>query len=61
MITHCICYDLSIKDIVNLLVDKTLEDLDICDRCRLCNPYIEESLKTGITEFPVDYFDRSHK
>lgn len=61
MITHCICYDLSIKEISDLLVYKTLEDLDICNKCRMCNPYIEECLKTGIAEFPIDYFKSKNK
>lgn len=30
----------------------------ICDKCRMCNPYIEESAKTGITEFPINYFKK---
>jgi len=29
---------------------------NICNKCRMCNPYIEESKKTGISKFPIDYF-----
>jgi len=51
MITHCICYNISIEDILKL---PSLNN--ICNKCRRCNPYIEEAIKTGITRFPIDYF-----
>lgn len=51
MTTHCICYNISIEDIVKL------SSIDgICNKCRMCNPYIEESRKTGIVKFPINYF-----
>lgn len=59
MITHCICYNLSIEDIIKL------PSIDgICNKCRICNPYIQESIKTGMVKFPIDYFknyDKIHK
>jgi hypothetical protein len=57
MITHCICYKISFLDILknNISLD------GICNKCRMCNPYIEESIKTGITEFPIDYFKNYDK
>lgn len=51
MITKCVCYNISFKEILE--TNKSLDG--ICDKCRMCNPYIEEALKTGIVEFPIDY------
>lgn len=57
MITHCICFNISFKEIL-----ERNENLDnICNKCRMCNPYIRESIKTGITEFPIDYFKNHDK
>jgi len=56
MITHCICYNISFGDILKL---SSLDN--ICNKCRMCNPYIQEAIKTGITEFPIDYFKNYDK
>lgn len=42
MVTHCICFNISFTDILKQLETKTLEELNICNKCKLCNPYIEE-------------------
>jgi bacterioferritin-associated ferredoxin len=62
MITHCICYDLSFKEIKSILDTNninTLEELqdkhDICDKCCMCNEYIERMIHTGETKFEVGY------
>lgn len=56
MITHCICYNISIEDIIKL---SSIDN--ICNKCRMCNPYVEEAVKTGITKFPVNYFKNYDK
>lgn len=56
MITKCICYNITFKDIIKL---PSLDN--ICDKCRRCNPYIKESMITGITEFPINYFKKYDK
>ncbi len=51
MITHCICYNITFEDILKLpSID------NICNKCKRCNPFIQESIKTGQVEFPLDYF-----
>lgn len=57
MITKCICYNITFRDI--LINNMSLNN--ICNKCRMCNPYIQESIKTGITEFPIDYFKNYDK
>jgi len=54
MIKKCICYDLYFSDIVMNNIPLT----NICNKCRMCNPYIAEAIKTGIFEFPLDYFKK---
>ena len=61
MITHCICYNISFIDILKKLEHENLENLNICNKCRMCNPYIEESIKTGIVKFPINYFKQYDK
>lgn len=58
MITHCICHNLSFLLILEIAKQKNLQTLEeikkeegICDKCRLCNKYIQEALKTGQTRF----------
>lgn len=51
MITKCICYNITFEEILKL---SSIEN--ICNKCKMCNPYIKESIKTGMTKFPVDYF-----
>ena len=57
-IDKCICYDRSFRRIQKEShengIDK-LEDvqhiMNICNKCKLCNPYIEEMFKTGKLSF----------
>ena len=50
-VTHCICYDKAIEDIVAAAREKKLATLDeiaeqigCADKCGLCGPYIEAAL-----------------
>jgi len=61
-IDKCVCYDRSFRRIYkesNQNGIDTLEDvqsiMNICDKCKLCNPYIEEMFKTGTTTFNKIY------
>lgn len=58
IINKCICYELTFADILKACRNfniSNVEDIDevlgICNKCCTCNPYISESLKTGVTEF----------
>jgi NAD(P)H-nitrite reductase large subunit len=60
MITHCICFNKSFKEIIDLAKENDLKYLhqiqrkfDICNKCHMCNPYIKQALVTGETKFPV--------
>lgn len=57
-ITHCTCHDISFSEISKICESKnykSLEDIieneNICDRCMMCNPYVECMLETGQTNF----------
>lgn len=57
-IDKCVCYNRSFRRILKESTENgidTLEDLqrimNICNKCEMCNPYIEEMYKTGKTEF----------
>jgi len=48
----CVCYDIPIEDIVEAAeflgiesVEEVISEMGICDKCRLCNKYIEMDLK----------------
>ena len=50
-VTHCICYDKPIKDIVKEAKQKNLKSIEeivaeikCADMCQMCVPYIEEKL-----------------
>ncbi len=52
-VTHCICHDKRIDDIVTAAREKKLTTLDeiiaqigCADKCGLCAPYIEEKLSS---------------
>jgi bacterioferritin-associated ferredoxin len=57
-IDRCICYDKTFKEIyeeslkvgINTL-EQVRDDLSICDRCEMCNPYIDEMFKSEIFKF----------
>lgn len=58
MITHCICYKLPFLLILEIAKSKNLKSIEeikekerICNKCCLCNKYIQESLETGKIEF----------
>jgi bacterioferritin-associated ferredoxin len=57
-IDKCICYDRSFRRIYKEASEcgiDTLENvqsiMNICNKCKLCNPYIKEMFKTGQKEF----------
>jgi hypothetical protein len=57
-IDRCICYNRSFQDIYKESLEKNINTLqgiqkimNICNKCKLCNPYIEESLTSGKTDF----------
>lgn len=58
MITHCICHKISFADILKLAKENHIDrlpalkqKLNICNKCRKCNPYVREVLKYGVTSF----------
>lgn len=58
MINRCICYNKTFKEILAeayIQNIKTLEEiklkLNTCNKCKLCNSYIDIGLRTGQTEF----------
>ena len=60
MINRCVCFNKTFKEILNesyIQNIKTLEEikskLNTCNKCKLCNPYIEQGLRTGQTEFKI--------
>lgn len=57
-INKCICYDRSFRRIYKESIQNGIDTLEhvqsimnMCDKCQMCNPYIEEMFKTGQTEF----------
>jgi hypothetical protein len=57
-ITKCVCYDRSFRRIYKESIEDGIDTLDdlqriknICDKCCMCNPYIEEMFRTGKVEF----------
>lgn len=65
MIDGCICFKKTFTEIKRLSEEENLTSLDslvseknICCKCCMCQPYIEEMYKTGLTEFPIDYFKK---
>lgn len=64
MITACVCYRRSFRQILRESRENgipSLEDvkekMNICNKCEMCNPYMEYAFLTGQTEFPVDFFN----
>jgi bacterioferritin-associated ferredoxin len=62
MIRSCICHRITFEDIVKLAAENNITRLpvlrdryNICNKCKLCNPYVREALVTGQTEFPGTY------
>jgi hypothetical protein len=60
MVNRCICFNKTFKElkkIADLHGCITITDLKkyaiFSENCKLCVPYIEKMLETGITEFPV--------
>ena len=58
MIDRCICYSRSFSSIKEEATNKNIYSiseikkiLNICNKCCMCNPYIEEMFKTGKTTF----------
>lgn len=59
-VRYCVCANVSFVQIKESGV-KTLEEarekLGVAKVCRICEPYIEKTLETGVTAF--DYGDQS--
>ncbi len=60
MVTKCICYDTSFKEMKKIMKENrltTLEELKevktIADNCKLCVPYIMKMIETGETKFEI--------
>ena len=58
MITSCICFKKSFKQILKIADDNSFKylsqiqkEFNICNKCRLCNPYIRRMLITRETTF----------
>ena len=58
MINRCICYNLTFEEILKLANDNNVNSLasfkaitGLCNKCRMCNPYIEKTLETKQTNF----------
>lgn len=62
-VERCICHNIHFKDILEIAekngfssVEELQEQEICCTNCKLCVPYIEKTLQTGITRFrPDDY------
>ena len=53
-IDSCICYKLSFSEILAfglLSLEEIKEKEGVCNKCEMCNPYVEKMLKNGKTEF----------
>lgn len=57
-IDRCICYNRTFKSIQEESILKNIYSLsgikkimNICNKCCMCNPYLEEMLKTKQTKF----------
>lgn len=57
-IDKCICYDRSFRRIYKESSENGIDNLKdlqsvmkICDKCKMCNPYIEEMYETGKVSF----------
>ena len=68
MITQCVCHRLSFKQILREShkngipsLREVKEKMNICNKCEMCNPYLEFTFSTGQTEFAVDFLKNSDK
>lgn len=59
MVTHCICYDLSLEQLRDrarrdhLDLDGLKSATGCCTGCGMCEPYVRLMLKTGQTAIPI--------
>jgi bacterioferritin-associated ferredoxin len=58
MVNRCVCFNVTFKEILeqykkekSLL--KVLKKTQVGEKCGMCLPYIEESIKTGKTEVEI--------
>lgn len=63
LVTHCICHKISFEEILEIAERDGLSSLEelraqnICStNCKICEPYIQKSLETGITEFEAGFY-----
>lgn len=59
-VTRCICHNISFEELKTIAAEEgysTMYELQaeqLCGtNCKLCQPYIEEMLRTGVTKFAV--------
>lgn len=57
MIDACVCYNKSFENILEICLEenitnlKDLKEIGLCDKCCMCNPYIDEMMETTETKF----------
>jgi bacterioferritin-associated ferredoxin len=58
VVEHCICHKITFKDIQKTAAEKSISSVGelqkeniCCTNCKLCVPYVELMLKTGVTTF----------
>lgn len=58
MINRCICINKTFEEILkisrnnNWNIEKLEKEIKCGTKCKLCKPYIEKCITSGITEFP---------
>lgn len=64
-VERCICHNIHFKKILEIAerdglttVDELQEKGICCTNCKLCVPYIKESLRTGATQFRPDFLQK---
>lgn len=62
MIRSCVCHSITFDALLILANEKGITQLsdlqytyNVCNKCKLCNPYIIEMFETGRAEFPGSY------
>jgi len=66
MITACVCRRRSFRQILEeshklgiTSLREVKEKMNVCDKCEMCNPYMEYTFRTGQTEFTVDFLEKT--
>ena len=60
MIDRCVCNDVTFERALEVAegcgaasIEELQQEISICNNCRMCQPYIQEALETGRTEFEL--------